>query len=408
MTPIPGHIQARLILVATISVISAVVLSRSVFAEPTADAVTTAEPLGIGPYAVASTNLMIAPTYNDIGDDAMGSYLLGEPDAEGNPRFVTDLLEHPEATWITDVDVPDEPSLYGPASGQTLPVVSYIVYPTAAPETPREYTFPYFDGQYGRFHHMLAPGEAPAFADPDAKYPLIVFAHGLPSHGVYEVRHVQKLASHGYIVAVLTYGDRRTSIEGELNRHVGYLRPLMTKAVLDSILESDTFGPRIDRENIGVSGHSFGGFTGLAVTGGDIEGNPASVHDERFAASVIAAPWVGGPMDSGDFFAFGDDNVSLSAIDTPTICLYGTADDVTRASYILPAMEKLSGPLYVVELIDQPHVFDPPSWDDRDHWELLFFAAYLKDDPDALRLLSEAQSMNGGNEDVQHFEYQNN
>jgi hypothetical protein len=69
-------------------------------------------------------------------------------------------------------------------------------------------------------------------------------------------------------------------------------------------------------------------------------------------------------------------------------------------------MKQLSGPTYVVELVDQPHVFEPGSWQDRDRWEQLFFDAYLKDDQSSLRKLKETRSMDGGNEDVQLFDYQ--
>ena len=69
-------------------------------------------------------------------------------------------------------------------------------------------------------------------------------------------------------------------------------------------------------------------------------------------------------------------------------------------------MRQLSGPTYVVELVDQPHVFEQGSWEDRDNWELLFFSAYLKHDQAALALLESAASMRNGNEDRQRFDYQ--
>ena len=61
------------------------------------------------------------------------------------------------------------------------------------------------------------------------------------------------------------------------------------------------------------------------------------------------------------------------------------------ASFILPATKQLSGPSYVVELVDQTHNFEQGSWDDRNNWELLFFSAYLKNDPASLETLSTAQ-----------------
>ncbi len=370
------------------------------------DNTTEIEPGGRGPHAVGSTNMEVSAAHADIGDEAMHKYLLGIPHEAGGSRYVADILKHPESAWVIDVPIPDEPALYGPASGQGLPVLSFVAYPSSRTPQRNSYAFPYHDAQYGIFEDMLGAGEAPVFADPETRYPLIILAHGASAHGIFDVRHAHNLASHGYIVAVITYGDDRTGIMDSPNHHVSFLRPLLTKAVLDSLIESETFGPHIDTDNIGISGHSFGGFTALAVAGGRFQGNPATVSDPRITAGVLAAPWVGGNYGGSDFFAFGPDNSALNQVTIPTIWFFGTKDDVTLASFILPAARKVSGATYVVELVDQPHVFEQGSWEDRDGWELLFFSAYLKRDPASLEKLAMAGSMNGGNEDVQLFDYQ--
>jgi dienelactone hydrolase len=348
----------------------------------------------------------VAPEYADIGDEAMHEFLLGRPEEPDNPRYVTDVLKYPESAWIIDVPVPDERTLYGPASGQSLPVVTFLTYPSTAKQQKNSYAFPYHDATYGVFENMLGAGEAPSFADPDERYPLIILAHGGSAHGIYDVRHAHNLASHGYIVAVIFYGDDRTAYADNPNHHVAFLRPLLTKTVLDSLLKSETFGAHIDTENIGITGHSYGGFTALALAGGPYLGNTATVSDKRIKAGVVAAPWVGGNYDGSEFFAFGPNNRDLNRVTTPMIFFFGTKDENTLASFILPAARQLSGPTYVVELVDQPHIFEPGSWEDRDNWELLFFSAYLKNDPASLETLKTARSMKGGNEDVQLFDYQ--
>lgn len=365
-----------------------------------------ADPLGAGPYAVGSTNMEIAPEYADIGDEAMHAYLLGRADEASGARFIADILKHPESAWVVDVPIPEERDVYGPASGQTLPVVAFVTYPTTTKQSQHRYKFPYNDGQYGVFESMLRPGELPDFADPVERYPLIILAHGASAHGIYDVEHAHRLASHGYVVAVITYGDDRTAKPDEFGEHVGFLRPYLTRAVVDSILESETFGPHIDADNIGITGHSFGGFTALAAAGGPYMGNAATATDKRIKAGVIAAPWVGGNFGGTDVYAFGPDNIELSQVDIPIISFFATKDESTLSSFILPAMKQLSGPTYVIELVDQPHVFEQGSWEDRDNWELLFFSAYLKGDKASLETLKTASSMKGGNEDIQHFDYQ--
>ena len=364
------------------------------------------EPLGSGPYPVGSTNMEVASEYVGIGDEAMHEYLLGHADGADRPGYLADILKHPGSAWIVDVEVPEENSIYGPASGLSLPVVTFITYPTVKKKQLNSYAFPYHDARYGIFEDMLGAGETPRFADSKKRFPLIILAHGASAHGIYDVKHAHSLASHGYIVAVINYGDDRTGEASALNHHVSYLRPLITKVVLDSLLASETFGPRIDADNIGITGHSFGGFTALALAGGPFLGNTATVSDKRIKAGVIAAPWVGGHYDGSDFFAFGPENRELERVSTPVICFFGTKDEATLASFILPAMKHLSGPTYVVELIDQPHVFEEGSWHDRDNWELLFFSAYLQNNAESLATLKTARSMKGGNEDVQLFDYQ--
>jgi predicted dienelactone hydrolase len=348
----------------------------------------------------------VSAEYAGVGDDEMHALLLGRAAESGQPRYFADILKYPESAWVTQVPVPDDDTLYGPASGMTLPVVTFVAFPSRARNQQGLYSFPYHDALYGSFEDMLGPGEQPVFANPSERYPLIILAHGAQAHGLYDVRHAHRLASHGYVVAVINYGDDRTAEVDTQNAHVAYLRPLLTKAVLDSLLDSETFGPHIDAANIGISGHSFGGFTALALAGGPFQGNISTVRDERITAGVLAAPWVGHIQDGNDFFSFGPNNSGLNRINIPVICFFGTKDENTLASFILPAMRELSGPTYVVELVDQPHVFEQGSWEDRDNWELLFFSAYLKHDNASFALLGTARSMKGGNEDVQLFDYQ--
>jgi dienelactone hydrolase len=367
---------------------------------------TEVKPFGRGPFSVGSTNVEVASEFASIGDEQMHEYLLGRASETGEARFISDILKHPQSEWVIDVPIPEQPEIYGAASGQTLPVLTFLTFPTKAKRQENSYAFPYFDARYGVFEDMLAHGEQADFADAKARYPLILIAHGAEAHGIYDVRYAHTLASHGYIVAVINYGDDRTAVEGEANSHVGFLRPLLTSRVLDSLLASATFGPHIDENNIGITGHSFGGFTALALSGGRIQGEAASVIDKRIKAAAVAAPWVGGHYDGNDVFAFGSRNADLREITVPTICQFGTNDESTLASFILPAMRQLSGPTYVVELVDQPHIFEDASWEDRNNWELLFFAAYLKSDLAALATLRTARSMTGGNDNFQLFDYQ--
>ena len=363
------------------------------------------DPPGRGTYAVGSTNMEVADAYADIGDEAMGHILSGDTIQAPDGLYVSGIMKHPESAWIVDVDVPDDPGTYGTVAGKSLPVSLFVTWPTETADEPNEYAFPYQDAQFGVFEDMLAPGESPVFADEAAQDPLVILAHGWSAHGIYDVGHAHSLSRHGYIVAVLFFGDLRERPEEDTGQ-AAFLRPLFTRAALDAVLESEAFGARIDTDNIGISGHSFGGFTALALNGGQHRDNPATVHDPRISASVIAAPWVGNRNGFRTHHAFGDGNETLQRVTVPVLSFVASNDEVTTPATIYPAMKQLSGPTYVIELIDQPHVFDGGSWEDRDNWELIFFNAYLKGDDAALEAMRSGGSMRGGNEDVQHFDYQ--
>ncbi len=366
---------------------------------------TELQPPARGPHAVGSTNMEVADAFAEMGDEAMGHVLSGNTAEAPDGAFIADIMKHPEAAWIVDVEVPDNPDAYGPAAGTRLPVSLFITYPAKPGSDSNEYAFPYQDAQFGVFENMLGPDEAPEFADESTRYPLVILSHGATAHGIYDVGHAHSISRHGYIVAVLFYGDLRTQTALG-NEQAGYLRPLMTRAALDAILASDAFGGRVDTDNIGISGHSFGGFTALALNGGQYQGSEATVHDDRITASVIAAPWVGNKGFFRTTYAFGKGNETLQRVTAPVLSFVATNDESTTPDTIYPAMKQLSGPVYVVELVDQPHIFEGGSWQDRDNWELVFFNAFLKGDAAALDALRTGHSMGGGNEDVQRFEYQ--
>lgn len=336
----------------------------------------------------------------------MHNILLGRPAESELPQFVTGIMAHPESAWTVNVTVPNNPVMYGPLSGTTFPVMTYITFPARPEAGQKDYGFPYQDSSGGIFENMLAPGKSPVFANPKTRYPLILFAHGSSSHALYGVDHAQDVARHGYVVASIFYGDDRHMASGGNFINAAYLRPLVSQAVIDSLVESKDFGNNIDADNIGVSGHSFGGFTGLALAGGPFLDNPDTVHDPRVKAGVLAAPWVAQMNNGQEIPIFGPSNQGIANVSEPMLWLFGSKDPVIAPSSILNAARQSSGPTYVIELIDQPHIFEGPSWEDRNGWELLFFDAYLKDDASALEKIKNGLSMQGGNEDRHLINYQ--
>ena len=110
----------------------------------------------------------------------------------------------------------------------------------------------------------------PGCAVTGEKLPLIVISHG--RRGWFGGHHdtAAALADAGFVVAALNHpGDtwRDTSRTDSLSVLVE--RPADIKRLIDYMLDGWPDAPRIDTQRIGLYGFSFGGYTGLAVIGGN-------------------------------------------------------------------------------------------------------------------------------------------
>jgi predicted dienelactone hydrolase len=123
-------------------------------------------------------------------------------------------------------------------------------------------------------------------------YPMVLFSHGAYGVRFQSVFYTVPLASHGYIVVS---PDHTGATLYNLMEADGYNmddlflsgldRPLDMVALLDEMLlwngdEASDFHGSIDEANIGISGHSFGGYTALRV----------AFDDPRIKAAVPQEP----------------------------------------------------------------------------------------------------------------------
>jgi predicted dienelactone hydrolase len=123
---------------------------------------------------------------------------------------------------------------------------------------------------------VVAPG-APAS---DAKLKgLILLSHGT---GGTELNHHNlgtRLARDGYLVAAVRHAgdnwqDRSLMTSGRYFSE----RPLQLSRVLDALLASPEWGPRIPADRIGAVGHSAGGYSVLALAGAQAERQRSAQH----------------------------------------------------------------------------------------------------------------------------------
>ncbi|MEE9608902.1 MAG: alpha/beta hydrolase [Myxococcota bacterium] len=119
----------------------------------------------------------------------------------------------------------------------------------------------------------------------DGRYPLVIFSHGYGGHRRQTTHLCTHLASHGYAVAAVDHAGSAledvmrlaTSLRsahtlpepGELLGSAIRDRPADVRLAIDRILGGALGRPAVDPDRIGVSGHSFGGWTTLMAAGSD-------------------------------------------------------------------------------------------------------------------------------------------
>jgi len=202
------------------------------------------------------------------------------------------------------------------------PLPTEIWYP-AEPGPSDTLTFYDFDFFGLGLPSPLAYEDAPP--GPLAFAPLIIFSHGSGGVSWQSTFLMEALASHGFVVAAPNHTGN--TVQDALNgTSVPLLqsaadRPLDVSFVIDRMLarSADPLDPLYQRINpfvIGVAGHSFGGYTALAMASGF---SPLGIApDPRVLAIAPIAPASG-------FFPDED----LASIDLPMFLLSGTLDTTT-------------------------------------------------------------------------------
>ncbi|MBW4565480.1 MAG: alpha/beta hydrolase [Mojavia pulchra JT2-VF2] len=117
---------------------------------------------------------------------------------------------------------------------------------------------------------------------PTPPFPLVVISHGLASDRYAFVYLAQHLASHGFAVAVLEHPGSNaerfqlyfSGLAGPPEAQEFINRPLDVKYVLDALQRLEKSDPslqgKLNFQQVGAIGHSFGGYTALALAGGKI------------------------------------------------------------------------------------------------------------------------------------------
>ncbi len=359
------------------------------------------DPLERGDYPVGSTNFTI--------NDAAVSLLLSQggdagqlqqgSNEDGQLRYIDELLAFPDDAFVFQLLVPNNAMLYGESAGSVLPYAGYIFYPTTTENNRPDYDV-FIPPSLPR---MQGENELPIFADPDEKYPLIVYSHGAGGHPTGDqLNFLIDLASHGYIVLALYHGDNRFAVT-EGRRFA--LRPLAINKAIDKILADPAFSDNIDHERIGGTGGSFGGATMLALMGAKtVSVDPISiffnnpiqtVDDSRIKAAATIVPYAG----AGLYSFFGAGGIGAVPVDRPFMANSSNTDETAEYSKIQDVINSISGVKYLVEYDGEGHAMSDGAHSDAYTWIKIFLDAFIKQDASAIEILAQMKSVSGSGVD---------
>jgi len=244
------------------------------------------------------------------------------------------------------------------------------------------------------FEMQVASNAAPA----DGTFGLIVISHGSGGLALNHRDLAMALASRGYVVAAPTHPRGKDKDISGPGVWVG--RPKQVSGVIDAVLEDTQLGPHIQRDRIGVVGHSNGGYTALAVAGA--KPSPAAIiahcrqhpDDSKFcarggAATRDAARKVGDIPDVRDSRVravvlmapnaapFTDD--ALAKVTVPVRVYGGERDDLTLVRYHTERLAKALPPGTEYVLVKQAGHF---SFVTSFPWALKIVAGEAAQDPE--------------------------
>jgi dienelactone hydrolase len=373
-------------------------------------------PLGPGPNPVGCSNVAQDFTRVPIGDSAQ-DYWEGRP-AGNTQRYITDLLADPANTVTVSLAVPNDGGLYGPYATRSFPYVMLVCYPTTFTNRRPDYLLP--TGDY--VPRMQRDGEAPIFADASARYPILLFSHGLtgsPLSGDY-INAVRLFASWGYVVVAPFHGDLRFA-DVQLNSFSDYfyalvniknfvamqaVRPLSLSLGLDAVFFRAQFADHVDATKIGGFGASLGGESLLLMAGAQLTTTVGQAYkqvtfDPRLKAAATYVPYFGQVV----FPAFGRDQNGLQGITLPFLAISGTADTTAPIAATEQGFEFLHNSRQLVALTGVEHGFDPAFSDEIYTWSLAFLSGQLSGDAVARATSARMTSVAGGGEDVLKTDY---
>jgi predicted dienelactone hydrolase len=179
---------------------------------------------------------------------------------------------------------------------------------------------------------------------------LIVFSHGSGSLPVQSVVLTETLASHGFVVVAPRHDGNNIFDNTNPFEETARQRPKDVSYSIDYMLarnadNQDDFSGSINTSAIGVTGHSFGGFTALTMASGYDDGVVDIPPDARVKAILPVSP-------AHNLL----DDAELKSVALPTLCMAGTLESFSTLCQRPFALTQTAAPVnYRADVIDATH-----------------------------------------------------
>ena len=215
--------------------------------------------------------------------------------------------------WLTvpvSVQQPDQRGVYragfttlvasDPSRGRSIPVsVFYPVSPSAVDASSPPATYPRDPVNRpaeGLSSALFEPfgvdrayeGPAPS---PHGPFPLVVFSPGLNNHSTHYAYLGARLASHGYVVALLSHPGESSHIRVVMSNRALDMSFALTELLARNGTAGDLLYGTMDATRVVSAGHSIGGYAAIVMAGGDDNVcNPVPLNPPPPGSCVAVAP----------------------------------------------------------------------------------------------------------------------
>jgi dienelactone hydrolase len=210
---------------------------------------------------------------------------------------------------------------------------------------------------------QAAVREAP-LRDSGGRLPVVLFSHASGAHRRQSTHFCTHLASHGYVVASLdhignTFMDTMdfsstppvfVPVSLAIMKQLAADRPVDMSVLLDELLAGrlGIAAGRLDLQRVGMTGHSFGGWTTLVTT----------ARDSRIVAALPLAPSGGRTPETNPINDVLADEPALDdGRPVPTLMLVAERDAVLPVENMRGLFERLSQPKRLLILHNAGHFF---------------------------------------------------